>query len=240
MIYTERSLNNLFDEFYREVVVCRKLAIEAKDRNSDIVCDQIFNRLNIFLQGTTSAYIQDQGDFIMSSLQEVTYLMAALADEAMLNFNWTGQNQWSNNLLENKFFGTHKAGEEVFNRIDSFLTNRNPLLTEIAEIYLKTLALGFKGKYKRHNQGMIISYRKKLYRFITQNDIDSNSNKIFLQGYNFTLSNLPAQYFPNHNTWDYVFYSFIVVFVIGTSIFWEVEVASINSLLTSINKALGQ
>lgn len=237
MIYESSALNKFFDGFYREVMACKKLAMDSRDFNADIICDQIFNNLSIYIKNGTSTYIQDLGDFIETNLQEVVYLMVALADETMINFNWSGQGKWMQNLLEEKFFKTHKAGEEVFNRIDNFLTNRNPLLTEIAEIYLKTLALGFKGRYRTGNQNMIVAYRKKLYRFITQNDIEG-SNKIFFQGYNFVLSSLPARYFPNHNAWDYVFYSFLLIFVLGTSIFWEIEVSPIKALLDSIGKAV--
>lgn len=240
MMYKESSFNKFFDDFYKEIMGCKKLAMEARDNNTEVICGQIFTRLSSFIQSKTNSYIQDLGDFIEANLQEVIYLMVALADEVMLNFNWRGQDKWTTMLLEEKFFGTHKAGEEVFNRIDKFLTNRNPLLTEIAEVYLKTLALGFKGKYRTTNQAMIVSYRKKLYHFITQNDLESASNKVFLQGYNFTLSALPARYFPNHNAWDYVFYSFLFLFLIATSIFWEIEIYPVQSLINGIDKVIGK
>lgn len=238
MIYQESSLTAFFDNFYKEIMQAKRMAMEARPNNCDIICDQIFTKLSAFIQNNMSVYIQDLGDFIESNLNEVMYLMVALADEILLNFNWLGQEKWSENLLEQKFFGTHKAGDEVFNRIDGFLTNRNPLLTEIAAIYLKTLALGFKGKYRTSNQMVVITYRKKLYKFVTQNDLDNDFSKIFLQGYNFTLSSIPAQYFPNHNMWDYIFYAFLFLFLLGTSIFWEIEINPLKVLLKNIDMAI--
>lgn len=238
MIYSNSSLNKFFDGFYKEIIYAKKLAVDAREHTVDTIRDQIFNKLSAYIQTTSSSFLVDYGDFIEANLQEVIYLMTALADETMLNFNWLGQGKWTECLLEEKFFGTHKAGEEVFNRIDKFLTNRNPLLTEIAEVYIKVLALGFKGRYRSGNQNMIVSYRKKLYRFITQNDVEGANNKIFFQGYNFTLSALPARYFPNHNAWDYMFYSFLTIFCLGTSVFWEMETDTISRLLNSINKAI--
>ena len=51
---------------------------------------------------------------------EVVYIMVALADDIFLNSEWEGKQFWEDNILEQKFFNTQIAGDEIFNRINIF------------------------------------------------------------------------------------------------------------------------
>lgn len=79
-------------------------------------------------------------------LEETQYVMAATADELFIGMNWDGAAGWTMRPLEVELFGTRRAGDEVFARIDRLAGGFGPVDTEMAAVYLTALELGFKGK----------------------------------------------------------------------------------------------
>src|SRR5204863_4757031 len=86
---------------------------------------------------------REGGDFGLEVYRRAQYAMAALADEIFINLDWVGRDAWREHLLEARLFGSHRAGEELFERIDNLLRDHDSLYGELARIYLMVLALGF-------------------------------------------------------------------------------------------------
>ncbi|MDR0407100.1 MAG: DotU family type IV/VI secretion system protein [Holosporales bacterium] len=233
-------LVHLFDTFYEDVIACRKMAEEEMPPTQEESLGKastLWDRLNGFLKKHTVLCLEQGGDFVDAYLKEAVYIMVALADEVFLNITWPGRLYWEKNLLETTFFGTHIAGEEIFQRIDQFLLNRENVLTDIAILYLKLLALGFKGQYRtQEDQGEIAAYKQRLYRFIVHGDpsIDFFDAKIFRQSYQPTLISIPKRELPDPSWWHYAFYGFLLCFILGTSLLWRAETASIAQLAHTI------
>jgi type VI secretion system protein ImpK len=80
-------------------------------------------------------------------LEEAQYVMAATADELFIGLKWDGAAGWTMRPLEVELFGTRRAGEEVFARIDRLVSGFRPVQTEMAAVYLNALELGFKGQF---------------------------------------------------------------------------------------------
>lgn len=99
---------------------------------------------------------------------DITYVMAAMADEAMLHqVDWPGREQWMAILLEQSLFSTRVAGEEIFDLgrgiIDGAIIGR----TDLAAAILLALSLGFRGRYRGiPDKGAINEMRRQLYEHV--------------------------------------------------------------------------
>ena len=100
-------------------------------------------------------------------LDEAQYVMAATADELFINPDWDGADDWTARPLEVELFGTRRAGEEIFARIDRLVNGHGPVTTEMAAVYLTALELGFKGQFAdADDQPTLDAYEAKLREVI--------------------------------------------------------------------------
>lgn len=90
---------------------------------------------------------QSQGTVPLVQLDEAQYVMAATADELFIGLKWDGADGWTMRPLEVELFGTRRAGQEVFARIDRLANGFGPVHSEMAAVYLNALELGFKGQF---------------------------------------------------------------------------------------------
>lgn len=101
-------------------------------------------------------------------LPDIGYVMAALADEAMLHeVDWPGREQWMGTLLESSLYNSKVSGEEVFalaqGIVDGTVTGRSDLAAAI----LLALSLGFRGRWRgAEDHGAIDDLRRALYEHL--------------------------------------------------------------------------
>jgi len=79
-----------------------------------------------------------------SDLEESKYILTAFLDETILVSRWPHKAQWRESPLQLEYFGTHVAGEEVFNKLKAARANASEK-ADLLEVYYTCLALGFKG-----------------------------------------------------------------------------------------------
>jgi type VI secretion system protein ImpK len=183
MIYLELGdslLLKQFREFYSEVIrlkqiifVPEKVAILANGEESlaESASSVAWNRLVELLDQQQRVAIQLGGEY-WTLYEEARYVMVALADEILLHSDWEGRYAWNFNLLEEKFFQSHIAGDLFFDKVGSLMGQRDPGRIELAKIYLMAMALGFQGRYRGNdNDGMLLTYRRRLYSYIFQTDL---------------------------------------------------------------------
>lgn len=110
---------------------------------------RINRRLHRVLDGQAASAQRGGGSFAAMHYREAQYLMAALADEILLQEKeWQGREYWMDNLLELSLFGSRVAGERVFQNLDRLLADPMPD-PEMLALYLCVLSLGFRGRYWR-------------------------------------------------------------------------------------------
>lgn len=81
--------------------------------------------------------------------REAQYVMAALADDLFLHeVDWAGRDDWRDDILEQRLFGTRVAGEKIFENITGIALGRGRREQELAPVYLLALSLGFKGRHR--------------------------------------------------------------------------------------------
>lgn len=71
--------------------------------------------------------------------------VAALIDELVLTSEWPEKSEWKNASLQRHYFNTTSAGTEFYERLN--LLNRRGEDSDIREVFLICLGLGFKGKF---------------------------------------------------------------------------------------------
>ena len=69
--------------------------------------------------------------------------VVAWIDEALLSLDWDGAAQWPRRLLQKRHFNLSTAGVEFFKRLDALPGGAS----ELKEVYLLCLGLGFRGRY---------------------------------------------------------------------------------------------
>lgn len=99
---------------------------------------------------------------------DMGYVMAALADEALLHqVQWPGRAQWMGTLLETSLYGSRVAGEEVFDLGQAIVEGRIVGRADLAAAILLALSLGFRGRYSGVNdRGAIDLLRRQLYEHV--------------------------------------------------------------------------
>jgi type VI secretion system protein ImpK len=95
------------------------------------------------------------------------YLLCSLLDETVLNTPWGSRSGWGHNSLSSLFYKKMAGGEEFFQILERLMQQpvQNKDLLELA--YL-CLSLGFKGKYRYTNNGLLTleRQRQELYLLI--------------------------------------------------------------------------
>jgi type VI secretion system protein ImpK len=139
------------------------------------------------------------------TFQAAQYVMAALADEVFLQLDWPGRDAWQANLLESRLFGTHRAGEEVFLRLDALLQSRDPIYTDLAKVYLFALALGFQGRYRDTAGGPVRldDYRRQLFDVVVHREplLAAGAEPLFSEAYTRTLAEAEEVRLPYLRRW---------------------------------------
>lgn len=237
-----------FQQFYGEVIRLRGRVAEGswvfqgdgagaanEPRESP---SGVWRKLVALLERQSLDAGREGGDFGLEIYRRAQYAMAALADEIFINLAWAGRDAWREHLLEAKLFGSHNAGEELFERIDALLRDHDALYGELARIYLMVLALGFQGKYRGYPEGaeIIETYRRRLFRFIYSREpqVAHGDERVMPQAYAVTLDDVSVTRLPYLKPWVWALVLILVLWVGGSHLLWRNAVADIEPLVDDI------
>ncbi len=188
------------------------------------------------------------GDFALEVYRRAQYAMAALADEIFLHLDWVGRETWRDHLLEARLFGTHRAGEELFERIEALLRDHDTVYGELARVYLAVLALGFQGKYRGRPDGdrELESYRRRLFRFIFGRDPQTvvaggtggtggtGGERLVPQAYASTLDEVSRSKLPYLKPWLWAVAVLTLLWIAGGHLLWRGTVAGLRPLVDEV------
>ncbi len=237
-----------FHTFYEEVVK-QKAAIKTleeehaalppeDDENAEVErVHSVQVRLMKILEEQVLESRRQGGEYGVEYYKKAQYVMSALADEVFLNLPWGGRELWKTSLLEFKFFGTHVAGEMLFEKIEDLLKDRDPALIEIAAVYLMALSMGFKGKFKdKDDAGLLDYYRSQLFAFIfnRNTDLASETKKLFPETYDYTLDKSEGKRLPYLNKWIGVILLIVILFLVGSHAVWDHQTKDLVNIAEAI------
>jgi type VI secretion system protein ImpK len=212
-----------FRAFFDEVAKVRTRAVTMRETDPDLAAQSISKHLENLIELQTLESKRDGNRFELESIADARYLKAALADEILLNTPWLGRDCWTTHLLEASLFRTSVAGEQVFERIEELLSNREPSLRPMASLYLSALALGFQGRYRgAEDQGRFAGYREELFQFVYQRRPDlSGRDRVLSQGaYASTLSHIAPRKMQTLSRWTVIFLLSLVGLLAVSEILW--------------------
>lgn len=237
-VLRKKSVNIIFNNFC-EILLNHINSINTGEHLEPI---KIFNELESFLKKNMVVFSTTRtaaSSFIDEDLGESLYAMCALADELLLNLNWDGKLFWESHLLEAAFFSSHISGELIFKRIDNLLLEGNALFSDLAEVYLKMLALGFRGKFRDDIDSQeIANYRNKLYQFIVAVDHSAEIRdfRLFDEEYTNSVMQTVQSLLPDPALWNRVILFGITVFLIFGIIYWWFNTSSISAKIDEIEE----
>ena len=140
-------LLSCFFEFWEEVEDLRRQVQADGEGDTFPAAAGGRERLAEALRSQRLSLAHPQATASQLQLEETqVYVMAATADELFIGMNWDGAAGWTMRPLEVELFGTRRAGDEVFARIDRLAGGFGPVDTKMAAVYLTALELGFTGK----------------------------------------------------------------------------------------------
>jgi type VI secretion system protein ImpK len=104
-----------------------------------------------------------------SQMDIAKYLLCALLDETVLNTPWGSRSGWGHNSLSSLFYKKLVGGEEFFQILDR-LKQQPSQNQDLLELAYLCLSLGFEGKYRYINNGLLTLERERhdLYLLVQQ------------------------------------------------------------------------
>jgi type VI secretion system protein ImpK len=241
-----------FQDFYREVLRLKQgvgqgswvfdakpgQARQAAGTPEDLSPTAVWRTLLAMLERQALEASRSGGDFALEVYRRAQYAMAALADEVFLNLDWPGREAWRSNLLESRLFGSHRAGEELFERVEELLRDRDNVYGELARVYLMVLALGFQGKFRNHAEAEreLESYRRRLFRFIFGRDPQAvrGEERLMPEAYGATLDEGSGTTLPHLKPWVWALALLVALWLGGGHLIWTATVSGLQPLVTEI------
>jgi type VI secretion system protein ImpK len=167
--------------------------------------------------------------------QHALYAMAALADEIFLELDWRGRAIWADQLLESDLFRSHRAGEELFRRVDTLLQSNDPVDMALAPVYLMVLSLGFQGKLRGTPQGPseLERYRTALFRasFGRPPELPARGDALVPQTYACTLDQGTQAWLPYLRRWLMALGAVVVLWIVLSFPLWHGATAQLDEVL---------
>ncbi|MDR1362180.1 MAG: DotU family type IV/VI secretion system protein [Holosporaceae bacterium] len=227
------GFGEMFELFCLDVFAHQKMAEEKAD---GIDGKHIHQTISMSLKG----WMENERHLAFpQEAREIIYLMAAIADEIFLNMAWDGKKYWEDNMLEERFFGSQVAGEVIFEKINELLMGKQLPSTEKAEIYLKALSLGFRGKFRglEEELAQINIYRARLYDFIDRHEasITDSRSLLFQKEYARTIPTMHRKLLPDAALVTYISSFFVFMFLVISSMVWMLETSDLKKLLRDIS-----
>ncbi len=174
-------------------------------------------------------------------VNEAKYVMTVLADEVFINLRWEGARFWRFSLLEKQLFQSEIAGEKFFSSLDRLLENINSTNEELAFLYLMSLSLGFKGKYRDSDSSKehISWYKDRLYSIF-----HNKPSRLFYPGrgqlinscYESTVLDDSPLNLPDVKFWSWCIISVIFVYIIVSFGIWHSITGEISDVLHKISE----
>lgn len=188
----------------------------------------------------TGALILEKSHISEESIDNIRYVLATLSDEIFLNLNWEGNERWKLYLLEKQLFSSEIAGDRFFDLAETAITSQDE---EMAFVYLMSINLGFKGKFRdvSHSDEHIATYKNRLYSII-----HPQSNRLFYPGrqhliencYNYTCIEYCATELPDTKYWSTCIICILMIYLVVSYIVWYSITDDIYSIIERINKQL--
>lgn len=236
------SLVRQFRQFFEELErIWQSAPLCSNPAETTVLARQVSRQLENLIEMQSLEYRQAGSRFAQQAAQDARYLKAALADEVLLRQDWPGREIWSQHLLEASMFRSSVAGEKVFDDIKQLLRAREPAQRTLAQLYLFTLALGFKGQYRGQNaQDLLAGLRRELFQFVFQRqaDLAGRDRVLSPQPYSNTLSHIAPRRMAPLSRWKLIFIGSVIGLLAISELLWLWPTWQLRQTLNGTNSSL--
>jgi len=98
-----------------------------------------------------------------NDVRMAVFAVVALLDESVLNSRQPALADWARQPLNQELFGTHLAGEWVFQNVEQLLGRPDtPALADLLEIHQLVFLLGFRGRYGVADPAALHAYTSRV------------------------------------------------------------------------------
>lgn len=239
---TASLLLDQFGEFYRRIIGLKRqldpfVVPEPGDAAAGAPPEPaaIAAELRAHLESRALAVARRGGQLAARSQAEAQYVMAGLADEIFLHLvEWPGREAWRHHLLEAQLFGTHVAGDRIFQNIDALLEGNDPAQAELAVLYLLALSLGFRGRYRdRDDGGSLDDYRARLFALVFRRPcgLARLPGPLSAEPYAYTLEQGRGGRLRSLRRWLLYWAGLAAALVVASFIVWEAATGDLDRAL---------
>lgn len=172
-------------------------------------------------------------------INEIKYIMIVLVDEIFINIRWEGARFWRFSLLEKQVFQSEIAGEKFFEMLNEAISNVSGNNNDVFFLYLMSISLGFKGKYRDlDEQDDLRWYKDRLYSILHNKPAKlfyPGRAKVIEECYDYTYSNMDNQSaLPDINFWNWTIITIIFIYIVISYVIWFSMTDQIKDILNVI------
>ncbi|AUX27899.1 hypothetical protein SOCEGT47_084990 [Sorangium cellulosum] len=232
-------LLDAFHAFYAEVAQQRQLVTLAHGGLAPSV-ETVRQRLVDFLDTQAVALGRKLTKHELRVYDEAQYVMAAMADEVLLQAEWDGRHAWAERPLEAHVFHTYTSGETLFRKLDDVLDGRDPAPSALLLVYLAALALGFQGKFRALGQhDAPEEYRQRLALHLQRVDpaLSRALTQLCPQAHAHTAGGSPRSRLPSLRAGVLPLAAVVICLVLAAQVVWAFRVADVVEALDRIEGA---
>jgi len=129
----------LIDKFIPVFQVIQNLPKKMSSDSESTLIEVQQQFITLFSNVECSSYSKRQN-------QDALFSVCALIDELILDSEWKNRSEWAKSPLQKRYFDTHKAGTQFYERLDA-LDENNLKDQDVREVFLYSLVQGFCGCY---------------------------------------------------------------------------------------------
>jgi type VI secretion system protein ImpK len=97
------------------------------------------------------------------AIRDARFAVVAFLDETVLNSRNSVFSDWPRRPLQEELFGVHVGGEVFFQNLERLMRQSDSAhLSDILEVYLLCLTLGYAGKYSASGAGELVGLKQSL------------------------------------------------------------------------------
>ncbi len=108
-----------------------------------------------------------------SVIEKSCFVLCAAFDEAILYTHWGEKVRWENHSLLSKLFSERNGGEVFFQILDKACQQPGKLV-DFIELQYVMLVLGFEGRYREHDEGILHEIKSDVYTIVSDYRSESN------------------------------------------------------------------
>lgn len=246
--FQRSMLINFFREFYQAFLIHKAVALTglpygtnlteavSSEASNNTMTHKIQQDLEGLLNLQMEYAVRQTGELGAVYYRQAQYVMVAFTDEIFLRLDWPERRIWESHLFESRMYGTHVAGSEVFQQIDTYLRDQDPSSRDLGAIYLWILGLGFQGKYHgMSDQRGLVQTKNALYSFVVNPCPNvKNAALFFPQAYGATIQDASTVDLPNPRLYNWSFLAVIAVFIVLSWGVWYKETSPLRSMVHNI------